>query len=53
MTTFILLAPILLKPSVKVSVEPSVRGYVRSSRRKVESSEKTIAFIGEILYIYA
>jgi len=57
MTTFILLAPISLKPSlkpsVKVSVEPSVRGYVMSSRRKVESSEKTLAFIGEILYIYA
>jgi hypothetical protein len=39
------------KPSVKVSVEPSVRGYVLSTFRKVESSDKTIAFIDEFVYI--
>jgi len=38
------------QPSVKVSVEPSVRGYVLSTLRKVESSDKTIAFIDEIDY---
>jgi len=38
------------KPSVKVSVKPSVRGYVLSTLRKVESSDKTIANIGEIMY---
>jgi hypothetical protein len=53
MTTLILLGQLTLKPSVKVSVEPSVRGYVVSSFRKVKSSEKTLAFIGEKSYIYA
>jgi hypothetical protein len=52
MTTLILLAHLSLKPSVKVSVEPSVRGYVMGSFRKVESSAKTLAFIGEFPYIY-
>jgi hypothetical protein len=53
MTTLILLGQLTLKPSVKVSVEPSVRGYAMSSFGKVRSSEKPLAFIGEILYIYA
>jgi hypothetical protein len=53
MTTLILLGQPTLKPSVKVSVEPSVRGYAMSSFRKVQSSEKTLAFIGGISYIYA
>jgi hypothetical protein len=53
MTTLILLGQLALKPSVKVSVEPSVRGYVMSSFGKVKSSEKTLAFIGEKSYIYA
>jgi hypothetical protein len=38
------------KPSVKVSVKPSVRGYVLSTLRKVESSDKTLAVIDEIVY---
>jgi hypothetical protein len=42
-----------VKPSVKVSVEPSVRGYVVGSFGKVQSSAKTLAFIGEKSYIYA
>jgi hypothetical protein len=53
MTTFLLLGQLSVKPSVKVSVEPSVRGYVMGSFGKVESSEKTLAFIGENSYIYA
>jgi hypothetical protein len=53
MTTLILLGQLTLKPSVKVSVEPSVRGYARGSFGKVKSSEKTLAFIGEKSYIYA
>jgi hypothetical protein len=53
MTTLILLGQPTLKPSAKVSVEPSVRGYAMSSFRKVQSSEKTLAFIGGISYIYA
>jgi hypothetical protein len=43
----------LVKPSVKVSVEPSVKGKAMSSFGNVKSSEKTLAFIGEISYIYA
>jgi hypothetical protein len=50
MTTFILLGQITMKPSIKVSVEPSVRGYVMGSFGKVKSSEKTLAFIGQIMY---
>ncbi|MGA3267834.1 MAG: hypothetical protein ABSE16_13540, partial [Verrucomicrobiota bacterium] len=53
MTTLILLGQLALKPSVKVSVEPSVRGYVMSSFGNVKSSEKPLAFIGEKSYIYA
>jgi hypothetical protein len=53
MTTLILLGQPTLKPSVKVSVEPSVRGYVMSRFGKVKSSEKTLAFIGEIMYFEA
>jgi hypothetical protein len=52
MTTLILLVRLSLKPSVKVSVEPSVRGYAMSSFGKVKSSKKTLAFIGEKSYIY-
>jgi hypothetical protein len=42
MTTFILLG--------NLSVKPSVRGYVMSRFGKVKSSEKPLAFIGEIMY---
>jgi hypothetical protein len=42
----------LLKPSVKVSVESSVRVKAMGSFGKVESSDKTLAFIGEKAYIY-
>jgi len=50
MTQLILLGQFALKPSVKVSVKPSVRGYVMGSFGKVKSSEKNLAFIGEIMY---
>jgi hypothetical protein len=57
MTTLILLwttfTETFSEPSVKVSVEPSVRGYAVGSFGKVKSSEKTLAFIGENSYIYA
>jgi hypothetical protein len=53
MNTLILLGNLSLKPSVKVSVEPSVKVKEMSSFGKVKSSEKTLAFIGEKSYIYA
>ena len=53
MTTFILLGQLTVEPSVKVSVEPSVKGKAMGSFGNVTSSEKTLAFIGEISYIYA
>jgi hypothetical protein len=53
MTTFILRGQFSLKPSVKVSVEPSVRGKAMGSFGNVRSSEKTLSFIGETSYIYA
>jgi hypothetical protein len=52
MTTFILRGQFSLKPSVKVSVEPSVKGKAMGSFGKVKSSEKTLAFINEISYIF-
>ena len=52
MTTLILLGLISLKPSVKVSVKPSVEGYARGRFGNVKSSDKTLAFIGEKAYIY-
>jgi hypothetical protein len=50
MATFILIGRFTVKPSGKVSVKPSVRGYVMGSFGKVRSSKKTLAFIGEISY---
>jgi hypothetical protein len=41
------------KPSVKVSVEPSVKGKAVGSFGKVKSSAKRLALIGEISYFYA
>jgi hypothetical protein len=52
MTTFNLLGRISLKPSVKVSVEPSVEGYARGRFGNVKSSNKTLAFIDEKAYVY-
>jgi hypothetical protein len=49
MTTFISPG----QPSVKVSVEPSVRVYVMGTFGKVQSSAKTLAFIVEKSYINA
>jgi hypothetical protein len=51
--TTLLLGQISMKTSVKVSVKPSVMGYAMGSLGKVRSSGKTLAFIGEISYIYA
>jgi hypothetical protein len=51
MTRLILLGILSLKPSVKVSVEPSVEGYARGRFGKVRSSDKTIAIIDDNLYI--
>jgi hypothetical protein len=48
MTTFVLPG----EPSVKVSVEPSVRGYVMGSFGNVAGSTKTLAFNGRKSYIY-
>jgi hypothetical protein len=53
MTTSLLLGHLSLKPSVKVSVEPSVMVKAMGSFGNVTSSEKTLAFIGEKSYIYA
>jgi len=52
MNTLILFGNLSLKPSVKVSVEPSVDGYARGTFGNVKSSDKTLAFIGEKAYIY-
>jgi len=51
MNTFILFANLSLKPSVKVSVEHSVRDYVMGSFGKVQSNVKILGFIGDISYI--
>jgi hypothetical protein len=52
MTTLNFLERVSLKPSVKVSVEPSVEGYARGRFGNVKSSDKTLAFIDEKAYIY-
>ena len=51
MTILILLGNLSLKPSVKVSVEPSVEGYARGRFGKVKSSDKTLAIIDDNMYI--
>jgi hypothetical protein len=38
---------------VKVSVKPSVKVKAMGSFGNVTSNEKTLAFIGEIPYVYA
>ena len=47
MTTLILLGQLALKPSVKVSVEPSVTVKVMGSFGKVMGSEKPLHLLGK------